>query len=95
MTCKYCHGFDLRSHEEGFIVAISNLQSTCSFCSLLRSIVSHFAPCTEDAQLEPSLRIDMQECDATNVEVMITDLAEGPGSFKTAASFWVFCVSRR
>ncbi|KAH7371835.1 heterokaryon incompatibility protein-domain-containing protein [Cadophora sp. MPI-SDFR-AT-0126] len=92
MSCRKCHDLNLTGREDGFIVRISDFQSSCRFCILLLSLVQDFAPGVRDSSLEAKVRLDLllQECPAVNIEVFVNDLAQGPGSFVTAASFWVY-----
>jgi len=90
MSCKFCNSLDPRGSEEGFLVNISDLKESCRYCSLLRSLARHFAPYQEDGLLKPFLRIDLQEGNVVNVELAVEDLANGPGSLKTLANFFVY-----
>lgn len=94
MSCKFCNNFDPRGYEEGFLVNLADLQESCKFCSLLRSLASHFAPYKEDGLLNPFLRIDRQEGNVVNVELMVENPANGPGSLETLANFFVYNPSR-
>ena len=94
MACKFCNSFDPRGYEEGFLINLSDLQENCRFCSLLRSLARHFALYKEDGLLKPFLRIDRQEGNVVNVELVVDDPANGPGSLETSANFYVYNTSR-
>ncbi len=94
MACKFCNNFDPRGLEASLSIALSDLQESCRYCSLLRSLVRHFAPRVEDTLLKPFLFIDLQEGNAANVEVAGNYPHNGAGSFGTSAVFHVYNPSR-
>ena len=88
MPCESCKNLDLRGHEEGFILKLADIQETCKYCSLLLSLVQHFAPNADRDKAKGMLRIDLQHCTATNVEIM--SATDDYGSSDTLATLWVY-----
>ncbi|KAH6664626.1 heterokaryon incompatibility protein-domain-containing protein [Halenospora varia] len=86
--CQSCNNLDMRGHEEGFILKLANIQETCKYCSLLLSLVHHFAPSADNEETKGMLRIDLQHCTATNVEIM--SATDDHGSSNTLATLWVY-----
>jgi hypothetical protein len=88
MPCESCKNLDLRGQEEGFILKLADIQETCKYCSLLLSLVQHFAPNADHDKTKGMLRIDLQHCTATNVEIM--SATDDYGSSDTLATLWVY-----
>jgi len=88
MPCESCKNLDLRGIEEGFILKLADIQETCKYCSLLLSLVQHFAPNADHDKTKGMLRIDLHDCAATNVEIM--SAADDYGSSATLANLWVY-----
>lgn len=88
MPCEFCKNLDLRGHEEGFILKLADIQETCKYCSLLLSLVQHFAPNADHDKKKGMLRIDLQNCTATNVEIM--SASDDYGFLDTLATLWVY-----
>ncbi|KAF8847169.1 HET-domain-containing protein [Acephala macrosclerotiorum] len=88
MPCKTCKNLDLRGYKEGFILKLADIQETCKYCSLLLSLVQHFAPNADHDKTKGMLRIDLQHCAATNVEII--SATDDYGSWDTLASLWVY-----
>jgi hypothetical protein len=95
MYCKSCRGLDPRGYAEGFLVNLSDLQDSCRFCLLLRSLTLRFAPHKGSDLVKPFLRIDRQEGHVVTVELAAEDAANGPGSLETSANFYLYNPSRR
>jgi hypothetical protein len=90
MPCESCKNLDLRGHEEGFILKLADIQETCKYCSLLLSLVQHFAPNADHDKTKGMLRIDLRDCAATNVEIM--SAFDDYGSLVTVANLWVYRI---
>jgi hypothetical protein len=88
MLCKACKNLDLRGHEEGFMLELADIQETCKYCSLLLSLVQHFAPSADYDKTKGMLCIDLQHCAAMNVEII--SAIDDYGSSDTVANLWVY-----
>ena len=88
MPCEFCKNLDLRGHEKDLVLKLADIQETCKYCSLLLSLVQHFAPNANHDKTKGMLRIDPQYCSATNVEIMAA--TDTSGVWDTLATIWVY-----